>query len=319
MRLTTILCTVLILLYLAVFSGCMTNPETPAPEETGDVFERLDSDAITVRNKAFYELRATATYDDYLKVLNTSTQWHSKKLVIDELTQWMKTKPDMRDTILDLMITLLKDESVYVRDAALGAISWTGDPITIMPLLEFFKEYKSTQALYALSRIKDPGIGPVMLEIAKKYDFHIREAAVQALVTLNYTKAVPDLIPLLDDHTQTRIEPENHAVYVSDTVFYAIGKLKGAEAIPRLTEFLSDPQNSGKAAQALWEIGDDSVVNIAKQILESGEVPIARSNAAWLIRKFNPPGFRPFMEERLEKEQDAQVRSMIELALRDLK
>src|SRR5438270_2354631 len=170
---------------------------------------------------------------------------------------------------------LLKDR--FVREEAATALTDLGGKDQVPALLEAVDTTvgagsdQATRAATrtnariaeALGRIADPRAGPTLLRLARSKDDYVRVQAVQALGSIRYREAVPELSRMIDDETSQPVLVKRAVV--------ALGEIGDPAAIPALEHALVLERQGvsllPEASYALFLFGAqaiDPVIRIAR-------------------------------------------------------
>ena len=179
--------------------------------------------------------------------------------------------------------TALGDDSPRVRQAAadaLGMLTWRpAAPRLSEMLLKDTDPGVRQQAAISLSYLMDPVSAPALVKALKDASPAVRYAALHTLSVMKYASAEDDIIALL---------PSEDANMRRGAVS-ALGQLQSKKAAGALGDALKDTDQYVRleAVKALGSIGDTSSSFALVKLLDRGEQPQLRIEAALALAKMN--------------------------------
>jgi HEAT repeat protein len=189
-------------------------------------------------------------------------------------------KPDISKEF----VNVLNDKTVEVRKHALccialrlDSIPGRPDTIALLPILNLIQHGDSacySDAVRALSRIRDSRAIPALSSLLNTNNFHISQQVIEALGEIKDTNVVSVLAPLLYDKN----------IEISRTAIHALSKIGGSKAAQLL--FNAATNNKLKALQddkllALAEIGRP-LTGALNSVLMNGRIE-ERYVAVWVL------------------------------------
>ena len=163
-------------------------------------------------------------------------------------------KPQGRDTAVPALLSVLKDESVAVRLAAVEALGNLQDPRAVDALV---------QALRTDS------------------DARVREAAASALGEIDSARAVPGLIAALGSERVAAVRAK---------IAWALGEIDDTRAVEALGTAVKDPEVEVRR-QVVWALGElesPSAVPMLIPLLRDADAE-TRKQAAWALGEIESP------------------------------
>lgn len=129
-------------------------------------------------------------------------------------------------------------------------------------------------AAIALGRMESGVDGEVLLPLLNDERPSVRSVGAEALGNLGVSKAIPELIRLLDDGAVEEIYPGYTGPSVRDRAAYALGKLRAADAAERIASQLgcADVAYRRTAAHALGRLERAAVVPEVRRLLVDGRI-----------------------------------------------
>ena len=187
-----------------------------------------------------------------------------------------------RDRAVPALLSVVRDENVSVRLAAVEALGHLSDPRAIDALAE------------ALRTDADP---------------RVREAAASALGEIDSQRAVPALIAALGNE---------RVVAVRAKIAWALGEIEDARAVDALGNALRD-QAVEVRRQAIWALGEIESPSAAPAIIPLLRDPDAetRKQAAWALGEIGNADAVTALSAAA-KDADAEVRNQVIQALGEL-
>jgi len=149
----------------------------------------------------------------------------------------------------DEMLLLLNSAVIFERMQAARAFCELEDPRSIPRLIELLNDecpLVRVSAAYALGRNKsDQAIAPLINQLSQDWNGYVRKGIVWALGTCQAKSGLPPLISALKyDITAVRLWAAS-----------ALGQLGDLQAIPSLTEALSEDPVSAVRGNCAWSLG----------------------------------------------------------------
>jgi len=241
----------------------------------------LEHDNIMVRNQASEQLTLLGNAGKIdlarmLVVMMRSPNVNVRRTVVEMISKL----EDKDGSLWWKLIRYLRDEDWWVRERVTEVLLQISGPQIlghVIKLLDDQSEIVRRYAVEVLIKLKDKrGLGPLAKAAIQDTDWWVRERAVEALGEMGSPEVGPVLLKILD-------EPDYQWVCVE-----ALGKLKVAQAIPKLGQFLyqGDPDFRLAVIQALKQIGHPDIVPYLKPLLQDIHKDI-RQAAADILGKFN--------------------------------
>ena len=270
--------------------------------------KEYDKEAMKSANKALMQIGEARIVEPLIRVLKTK----------DELVRnsALKKLEEMDQSVIDLLLQLLKNESWKVRELAIKALGRLGDPKAIVPLLQVLKnieeEFEVTQsareAFNTIIHLIDPRSLEPLIYALKDVHTPIRSCVAECLGRLRDSRAVEPLIKALQDESwQVRksvmsalsgigdsraVEPllqivkdKNEASEIQDSALssvYSILRRGNPEAVEPLIKALKDNTLISRTAEeALSSFTDKKAVERLKQAMENetGRIRLLIANA----------------------------------------
>jgi len=238
--------------------------------------------------------------------------------------------------------TALYDDSPHVVQTATQTLSKYGSDA--LPLLLEALNQRETSAsprflLFALSKIGDPSVIPVVLEILESDETNLHYAALDVVRTIPDERFIDPVASLLDK------TPE----YSKHVVAQALGAIASAKTVPALQPLLYSSEQVTRrfSARALGRIGDETAIqalldasksdvdevryNVAEGLgmlnderaferlieLTGDSYPIARAMSADALAKFDGERAKPHLMKMLD-DPDSNVQNSLNTALGNL-
>ncbi len=137
-------------------------------------------------------------------------------------------------------------------------------------------------AARALGKIGDQSAVDPLTRCLNFPDYYVREAAAQALESLDDSRCIPALIGLLAGGVEsaTRVLGKPHLVQPYEAVIEALGTLHATEAIEYIEPFTQHPTEKVKyaAARAMFQLtGKDKYGEILIEALKGSDLQLRRS------------------------------------------
>src|SRR6266403_1106652 len=147
---------------------------------------------------------------------------------------------------------MLRDPEIEVQNKAVDVVVHANDPDTIKYLVDVLKdenEYARRAAIEILNQTKDERAVAQLIDATKDPDWWVSERAVDALAEIGSSKSLPRFVEML-----TTGEPKS-----LPTVIRAIGKIGDQKCIEHLLPMLQRPENEIKveAISALAKLADE--------------------------------------------------------------
>jgi HEAT repeat protein len=207
------------------------------------------------------------------------------------------------------LIAALRDRSPRVAEEAAEALGLIGDRAAVPPLVDALRHPDSSArvgAVKGLGSLRDSfSTGPLVAVLGGDPNWLCRREAAVALGDIGDPDAASALIGALDDND----------TYNRTFAVEALGKLRVAEAAPRIVAMLDDSQAEKAAVEALVRIGAPSVSAILSG-LRTLEQYSGRPAAFLALGKLGPPAIDPLIRSIDDAESD--VRAMAAAALGEI-
>ncbi|RJP56233.1 MAG: HEAT repeat domain-containing protein [Candidatus Auribacter fodinae] len=161
------------------------------------LIELLDHDSNLTRLVVASVLSSNPTENLLSKLVSymNSETWQIRKLIVDLFGKY-PTKD-----LIDYIIPTLYDEERYVRIAAISAISNLNDNSMVkylLSLLDDADERVRYEIVISLKKFDPNVVGETLVRCLSDTSEMIQMAAVDALCSLNYAPAIPELEQMLD-------------------------------------------------------------------------------------------------------------------------
>ena len=182
-------------------------------------------------------------------------------------------KPQGRDTAVPALLTVLKDENVAVRLAAVEALGNLEDPRAVDALVQALRNDSDAQ---------------------------VREAAASALGEIDSARAVPGLIAALGSERVAAVRAK---------IAWALGEIDDARAVEALGAAVKDPEVEVRR-QVVWALGEieaASAVPLLIPVLRDADAE-TRKQAAWALGEIESPDAIDALATAT-KDANAEVRS----------
>src|SRR5215203_802683 len=238
--------------------------------------------------------------------------------------------PGIREQALRIGASFLPDSRLteYLRDPADAVLRNAGSEIfrlrggrslpVVVALLQDADPDVVLQAVLILDRLRDPRALEPLHTVLGHADPNVRQEAILAIGRLGDGRSIPHLIPFLTAD-----------LWVQMAAVQALGDLRSPDAVPLLTERLTDPLVGSLAAEALariggepafhalaahWpaggvEIDDESMLGLLAHILEGLPRPEAISALPGGLRE----AFSARLQDRSEEVRTASARCLLVL------
>ncbi len=274
------------------------------------MLDRLNSEERAVWDGAWREVRKANSAELYRDALN-STQWEVRLRAVNELGR-------MKDTASsDALIKRLKDPHPSVAEYAKSALVRIGDPRILELLLEAAKK-GDPSAIFGLEQLEDPRIGPALVSFLKHESPFVRENAIWSIYRQKYTAAIPSIIALARDASETKPVPHGPTDTVAAAAVFVLGEFKTEKAIPVLVEVSGIRANYGSPAEALIKIGGTRVIASMHELLKSSNNTLELSVAASVVEKLGDRTAIPLLTEARKRATDKPSQAYVDRALKTL-
>jgi len=195
---------------------------------------------------------------------------HDRNAAVRRAAAWALGELELRPgtgllSLTEALIAALRDRDSEVREAAVQALGKIGRP-AVPPLLEALRSRQAQRArpmiIAALKMIADRSAVPALLEALADTDWHVRQAAAEALGEIGDARAIAPLVRTLGDrHDGPRWAAAD-----------ALAKL-GAPAVPALIEALhvTEWRLRWAAVTALGKIGEPAVLPLLQLLVRGSQ------------------------------------------------
>ena len=185
----------------------------------------------------------------------------------------------MRERVMQMMIGLLDDPDVSIRQQAIHSLGQMEDVAAVAPLSDVLVNDDNAevraQAAWALGMTESPDAVAPLGRAMSDADANVRSQAAWALGMTESPSAVSLLLPALDDAERN----------VREQVVWALGMTESADAVPGLLSTLREDDDPGVRQQAAWALGmieDDAALEALIDAVEDGNAEV-RKQALWAI------------------------------------
>ena len=278
--------------------------------EATPMLDRLNSEERAVWQEAWRELRKANSAELYRDALK-STQWEVRFRAATELRR-------MRDTASsDALMKLLEDPHPSVVERSKSALVRIGDPRVVELLLEAANNGDAS-VISGLAQLEDPRVGPALIPFLEHESPFVRENTIWAIFRRKYAAAVPRIILLARDASETQPVPHGPHDTVAAAAVFVLGEFKSEEAIPVLVEVCGIRANYGRPAEALIKIGGPKVIAAMHELLKSSDNMLELSVAASVVEKLGDKTAIPLLTEARKRATDKPSQAYLDRALKTL-
>src|SRR5678815_3312578 len=232
---------------------------TTRVERERELSELLNSNDAETRLRATEALAQSAEIEDELGLLSAvgDSDWRVRKAAVQGLAQ--RSAPEAIQALLE---SLREDHgNLAVLNSALQVLSMV-DIETLPTLLEFLRDDEPDlrmQAALAIGEQRDKRAVPALLEALNDSDPNVRFHVIEALGKLRDLAAVDPLATIA----------ESGDFFLAFPALDALKQIGDSSITPRLIDLLSVPSLRQPVAEAIGELGDETVVEPLASILNA--------------------------------------------------
>ena len=233
---------------------------------------------------------------------------------------------------VDALLDALGEPVEEVQDAVMSALGRTGDARAVPALSELARSAGSHRARGAIRALGSIGgreaIGP-LLNVLEHGPAERRGDAAEALAAIGSPSAAPYLMAALRgvgsipgeriagalrglgiamDVSEYAAELSHETAWVRIRAAMVLGYLGGREHVPLLVRAIADEHAGLEALEALGRLGGGEALDAIRETLLTDEREMARSRAAWALRRHGGEAVRASLELAARDDAAASVR-----------